>query len=484
MLQWYSMPQRTVSVTTVGTRRPVRAGEKVWLDYNRYGVDQQGAFAEVDETGSYFVVSVVRQYGDVVVDTWTLSSNSRQPPDATSLANDSTRGLVEALRLIPTTSVAIYPLDTGRVKIDSQHPLVKRWELPATTFRVQQAKVLVTLFNVRHDLSQTTDDGGHTHDVVIPPVTVTGTLVAIDESPYNGATFGPQNTHSHPNTGATAQGAQNIGVGANQWGHNHGGSSPASRYSTGGNGGVAESTVDDITNAIRTHNHSFTIIGGGAPSALSDGVVYLRSGNAGQSGAYHFQVAGQQTMMYTSYPGDWSATGKHGHGDNIGVTGGGTVSGANLQNPALGTNNYSGLVPSVNSTGTGFGVHSQFPGAPIGATQEQTVSTNGARLNGAHHHTFKVGIYEDSFPWRVRFECDPGDGTTIDLGNRLGWNGTQSMSASLDFTSVVENSGGKVVTFTITGVGIAGNNDGLAEVEMSGFGVVELSAVGSQVLQA
>jgi hypothetical protein len=138
-LAWYGMPQRTVTVTTVGVGRPPRAGSRVTLGYRRIGTDERGAFAALDEGGTYTIVAVQRAYDDqgAAIDTWTLTNNGRQPPDAAGAQTDATRALVEAIRSVPTTVAAPYPIESGAWDIDAIHSLTHHWEIPGEAFRVR-----------------------------------------------------------------------------------------------------------------------------------------------------------------------------------------------------------------------------------------------------------------------------------------------------------------------------------------------------------
>jgi hypothetical protein len=480
-LQWYGTPQQSVTVTTVGTRRPPRAGDRVKLNVQMIGFDPQGAFPEIDEEGAYYVVAVSRSYGDVVTDTWTLTSNGKHPPDATSRSGDATRGMIEALRLIPTTTPAIYPLDTGRVKIDAAHPLTKNWEIPASTFRVQQAKILVTIFAVRHDLNQAHKDGEHQHDVGIPQLTGTVTIKAVDETTSNAQQFLPQFQHGHTSASMGNQGSQGIGVGANQWGHNHGSSVAA----TGG-GTVGSANVPNLG----SHFHHLTAGSGGDPIANKSppntpGILYTTNTGVLQADRLGAVMSTSSDISFVA-----SQT-NHSHGTSVPTTGGGAVSGNNLNNPALGTDGYAGLKPSVDNSGTGWTPRSYYPGetpfVTVPTTTTTTVGNLGAQTNGGHTHTLDPGIYETSFSYvRVLLEINAQDSLGWqDLGAGIGWDGTTSMTNSLDITRYVEQASGKVVMFRLTGLSDATgaqNPTGLTEVEMSGFGVLELSGVGSQVL--
>jgi len=483
-LGWYGLPQQSVTVTTVGQRRPVRAGEKVQIHYDRIGVDGLGYFTEVAEEGVYYVVSVVRQYGDQVIDTWTLTNNAKHPPDATSTANDASRGMVEALRVIPTTTVAIYPLDTGRVKIDSQHPLTKHWEIPKTAFRVQQCKILVSIFPVRHDLNQAHSDGGHQHDVDIPALTVSGSIADTDETAATAVYYtASQLGHAHASTTYGNQGGQNITAGASQWGHNHGSSVPA----TGG-GNVANSgKAGNVDGQINSHQHTMTFGSGGDPgTGASTGILYYSGTSNPSYGGAFLQGAGKGGTINTAYYNQSTNT-DHGHGSSTVAGGGGNVSGTNLNNPALNTNNYSGFKPGVDSQGTGWPLHTVFPATAIASTRAASTTTNAAHQSGSHTHALDVGIFETNLQVAVRVDMQIGGAPGVILtaqSDALGQNLTSSMQSSVDITPYLDSAPGQMVTFNLWGVPAAGNPDGLTEVELSGFGVIEMSGVGSQVLYA
>jgi hypothetical protein len=479
-LNWYGLPQQSVTVTTVGTRRPVRAGEKVQIHYDRVGVDGLGYFTEVAEEGTYYVVSVVRQYGDTIVDTWTLTNNAKHPPDATSTASDATRGMVEALRVIPTTAVAIYPLDTGRVKIDSQHPLIKHWEIPKTAFRVQQCKILVSIFPVRHDLNQAHSDGGHQHDVDIPALTVSGSIADTDESAATAVYYGAsQLGHAHSSNTYGNQGSvpNGFGIAQNQWNHNHG----SSVLATGGgnvnnSGGVS---------GLNSHRHGLFIQGGGTPDGNTGdtskgGYLYLQPVD-GQIRATAYRQTIAQTNSSDSFNTD------HGHGSSTLAGGGGDVSGNNLGNGTMATGQYSGFKPGVDSYGTGWPLHTVFPATAIASTRAASTSTNAAHQSGSHTHALDVGIFETNLQVAVRVDMQIGGGAAVTLtaqSDALGHNLTGSMQSSVDITPYLDSAPGQMVTFTLTGLPASGNPDGLTEVELSGFGVIEMSGVGSQVLYA
>src|SRR5215471_2645605 len=470
-LQWYSQPQRSVSVTTVGTRRPPRAGDKVLVNYGRTGLDALGSFPEIDERNEYYVVGVVREYGDVVRDTWTLTSNGRHPPDATSSARDTTRGMIEAIRIVPTTSVAIYPFESGRVKIDATHPHTIYWEIPASAFRIQQAKFHLTTYPVRHDIQEsTTDDGAHRHDVTIPAlkVNVFPMINHVHEAPI------PNHTHGGVHQAYSTTGETNIG---------HGQGRSVDAYGGGDVANSGRANQAQLDNQLLNHQHTIGFISGGDPDSLNPKGIFFYSGSANpSSGGAQIQSQGRGGTINTNY---WNASinSDHGHGSSVKAGGGGIVNdlpyttrnlGSGATPVAWDTIPYWSPYNATDYTDTNF----YFQGVTTPETVSTIMGGQGTGEESDHHHAFVTGIFEEPFTPNVNITLNNGKGLTH-LWSFPGW-----VLGSTEFTQYVEDSVGVTITFELRGVGDDSNNkDGLCEVSLSGFAVVELLGVGSQVLQ-
>jgi hypothetical protein len=146
-------------------------------------------------------------------------------------------------------------------------------------------------------------------------------------------------------------------------------------------------------------------------------------------------------------------------------------------------------LPSVGNYGGASGLLTlSFAGARATASDNGGVfggittatSTTGTTIT--HSHLLEPGIFETSLPARVGLWIDNGGGALVDVSPSLGGPWTASMAQSVDITGIVEQSAGKTVRFEVRPVIVAGNPTGLCEVELSGFGVVEMSQVGSEIL--
>jgi hypothetical protein len=440
------MPQRTVTVTTVGAGRPPRAGDRVTLGYRRIGVDEQGAFAALDEGGTYTIVAVQRAYDDqgAAIDTWTLTNNGKQPPDAAGAQADATRALVEAIRSVPTTVAAPYPIESGAWDIDAIHPLTHHWEIPGAAFRVQSARVRILLFPARHTVSATD----------APPLAVT---VPIPALAVNGFAL-PAHTHTSPiPTHAHGGIHATLGTsGTTDISHAQGTSVPASKSGTSNNG--AALPADGL------HGHNLPVFGGtGLDPTGGQQSVWLKDGRflAVAAGAQAQIPTGSQTLGST-----------HGHADSIGVGGGGTVNNLGPTGKGLG----GGATPIGFDT-SGFGVNTLVfadnGGSFVGVTTQATTSGTTA----THSHTLLPGIFETSLPMRVGLYIDGGDGILVDRSPELGGPWTATLPASVDISRFLgATRAGQTVRFQVVALTGAGNPTGLGRAELTGVGVLEMSS--------
>jgi hypothetical protein len=307
-LAWYGFPQRTVTVTTVGTGRPPRAGDQVTLGYRRIGADEQGPFAELDEGGTYTIVSVQRAYDalGVTTDTWTLTNNGKQPPNEASRARDTTRKLIEVVRSVPTTVAAPYQIASGVWDIDAIHPLTNYWEIPDQSFRVQQAKIRINLFPSRANVS-VTDAPALNVTVPIPSLNVFQFAVPL----HSHTGFTPLHGHGY--------GTPDHGHGYNNGVHTHviNATSPFiappamnsdmtlfSTPSSGSVAGVTHTAMPNFTGANHTHGEqppawttNPTVQTGGGVGGLGTGNFGASTATAADNGG---QVVGVTTQATTS----------------------------------------------------------------------------------------------------------------------------------------------------------------------------------------
>jgi hypothetical protein len=453
-LQWYGMPQQTVTVTTVGSGRPPRAGDQVTLGYRRIGMDEQGPFSEMDENGTYTIVAVQRAYdtSGVATDTWTLTNNGKQPPDAASRGIDGTRKLIEAVRSVPTTVAAPYQIASGIWDIDAIHPLTNYWEIPDQSFRVQQAKIRINLFPSRANV-RVTD---------APPLAVTVPIPSLNvyqfALPLHSHTS-PIPTHAHGGIHGT------LGTsGTTDISHGQGTSVPASKSGTSDN-------ANNVA-GVDTHGH-YTPVFGGLTNPNADQDLWFKGDSQvlamKAGGNYRGPATGSQTL-----------NSNHAHADTIGVGGGGTVNNLGTTNKGLG----SGATPigfDTSPYGTNTAVLADNGGAVVGVTTQATTSGTTA----THSHNLLPGIFETNLPMRVGLYIDSGDGNLVDRSPELGGPWTATMTASVDISQyLVATKAGQVVRFQVVALTDANNPTGLGRAEVSGVGVLEMSSASSTFFAA
>jgi hypothetical protein len=421
-LQWYGMPQQTITVTTVGTQRPPRAGTTVSFDYRRIGVDEQGQFQEFDENGTYTVVSVQRAYDTTgaATNTLTLTNNGKQPPDAASKGIDGTRKLIEAVRSVPTTVAAPYPIGNGIWDIDAIHPLTTYWEIPTQAFRVQSAKIRINLFPSRANVS-VTDAPALNVTVPIPSLNVYQFALP----PHAHTAFTPLHGHGYSDPAH--------GHGFNKGGHSHK-ILPANPF--------IDTGIPDGSNALKFDT---TTISGQVVVTH----VALHAFLNAQGGGGHTHGEDPASDTYQTPPSVSGYPGASG----------------------LGTGTFSA------STSTAADNGGQVVGVTTQATTEGVTAT--------HSHNLLPGIFETSLPMRVGLLIDAGDGTLVDRSAELGGPWTATMSASVDISKyLVATKAGQTVRFQAFALTSAGNPTGLGRAETAGVGVLEMSSASATFFAA
>jgi hypothetical protein len=494
-LQWYSRPAQTITVTTVGNRRPPRAGEKVHFDINRIGLDQRGAYAEVAEQGDYTIVSVVRQYGDVVVDTWTVTSNGKHPPDPTSQDRNATRGMVEALRLIPTTQPAIYSIASGQVFIDASaaHMYVHAWELPSNITRVQQLHVSLQVWGWRRFFSQGANapsingvsDGSHQHYVPLGPFTIPAWQL-----PYH-IHNAPVPNHAH---GTNIEGDHNHGY-INTT-HNQG-----TGISVGGGGNIGDAS------APYDHYHSFVVQGEGNKVDVQGGVSKSTSWNnfvfIDPGAPYGLAAQNGQVQAKTSSIQNYAqGNSNHSHGSSTTASGSVTKDGytdPNNGGQGHGMGNNGGFTwPTVaqafpNNLTNGqdnSNQNQQTPWISLSTTATQALTDanwpGASGQGGQHLHSYTDALWDAGHQPQVYLDFSPDGQAWYRMGGPFDAGQQQPIDvlALLATTAAPDIKGGTIPLFRIFAVQGSNNPLGLAIVSLSGYAIVELNGVGSQVLYA
>jgi len=496
-LGWYSKPQQTITVTTVGNRRPPRAGEKVHFDLNRVGHDPRGQYMELAEQGDYTIVSVVRNYGDVVVDTWTVTSNGKQPPDPTGNDRNATRGMVEALRMVPTSQPAIYSIATGQVSVDASaaHYYYHSWELPTNIGNIQQIHVAVNVQTWRRTFSQGPNapsingvsDGSHQHYVPLGPFTIPAWQLPyhIHNSPV------PQHGH-----GTNTQGDHNHGF-INTT-HNQG-----TGISVGGGGNIGDAS------APYDHYHSFVVQGEGNKVDVQGGVskstswnnfVFIDPGSAYGLAAQNGQVQAK-TSSIQSYD---QRNSNHSHGSS--TTASGSVTADKYTDPnnagqGHGMSDKGGFTWPTDQNGFASNLTNgqdntnqsqQTPWISLSTTATQTLTDvnwpGSSGQGGQHLHSYTDALWDAGHQPQVfvDFTPDGSDAAWVRIGGPYdaGQQASIDVIAVLAATGGVIPRGGQTPRFRIGGLQGSNNPLGLAIASLSGYAIVEINGVGSQVLTA
>jgi hypothetical protein len=502
-LSWWGFPQQTITVTTVGNRKPPRAGDLVSFDLNRIGYDVRGAFMEFAEQGTYQIVSIVRQYGDVVVDTWTVTNNGKHPPDPTSQTRDATRGMVEALRLIPTTQPAIYSFNSGQVFLDAGHAYTQTWELPSNIVRVQVAHVTVQVWNWRQMMAQGTSalnytgapDGDHNHHNVV----LQGQWPLVTQ-------YLPDHQHNSPIPNHAHGGFDNV-YESQAWTDQHHGHT--NTIGATGSGSVTDaSSTGNVNSRIDSHQHSMTVGSGGNPgTGDSTGILYVSgSSNPSYGGAY-IQGVGRGATINTAYYTAGTNSG-HGHGSSFSAsktpagTGGidGIPANTNIHAAGYGPHGYPATEVGFDTVGTGY-VNNLTNGTQASVTITGTLATfdwytdpnNGSPYyqGGRHLHAYTNGLFDVPPSPQVSLEIDyAGNGSFIPLTPTLG----AGQSASFDIIAAISThgvdgtealKGNTTPVFRLRAGTTPGSNPlGIAMASFNGFAIVEIAGVGSQILYA
>lgn len=444
-LKWYSQPHDTYTVITEGGGALInrqgqltRAGDLITVVYKRVGNDDIGVFTEMNTMATLTVMKVERTYetSGKTTDAWELSNLGRYQDNGQNTQSDQGR-MIEAMRLVPTTSVSMFVTDSGIREIDAApHTLTKRVPLPRQLFRVQSCLLQLDLDPARATInSASTEDGAHQHDVTLPALPVTGAL------PLHGHT-GFANSHAHN--------GMNID-------HGHGDSIGANK--SGG--------VNQQGGLGSQHGHYTPIFQGSDPT----------SGN--QTVWFNFQ---SQILETAAGQGRGPATGsqtlgtndlQHGHTDSIAVAKTGSVNalaGSSKNTPLSGT--------------LGGGANADNPQYAIASTLATTVLTNAAGLNGRHHHTLQPGIFDTDLTKSVGIAIDSGDGVYVDRTAALGGPWSASMTVPVDITNYVQ-APGKTVGYQAFSLFVgSANPTSLCAASLSATWVVELSGIADTVYAA
>jgi hypothetical protein len=239
-------------------------------------------------------------------DTWTLTNNGKQPPDAASKGIDGTRKLIEAVRSVPTTVAAPYPIGNGIWDIDAIHPLTTYWEIPTQAFRVQSAKIRINLFPSRANVSVTD----------APPLAVTVPIPSLNV--YQFAL--PLHAHTSP-----------IPV------HGHGFTDPAHGhgFSTGGHSHVINYNVAFIEPPALTVDYRQFQLAPGQGDTTWPAITHASMPNFTGANHTHGEQPASDTYQtlpsVAQYPGAASATGFFGTTTAVLADNGGQVIGVTTQ---------------------------------------------------------------------------------------------------------------------------------------------------------
>lgn len=312
-----------LSVTTVGRGNNVGIGGELvtveWKEFNEDGTVLPGASFD---RAPFVVLGVECSVDDTTggrTDTWALSDIGRAAQDDTATQT----GMLQSIEEI-RNAVTIYPVEKD---IHRDEPIGPGFPVVITVNMSQRIqKVQVARFAIQLTSIYSTVTGGdvekHSHSYSIPNLSIDA---GVPLTPEKGSNPINQYDHTHTENISANRTLKNFTDDITA-GRTTGvlGSAVKTGSVTGG-GDVGNPSTDPITQAIKTHNHSMTIIGGGPPTGFGDNMLYVRDGNVGTSGAKHLQVSGGQFQLFTNYPGDWTATFNHGHSDTFGVSDGADV---------------------------------------------------------------------------------------------------------------------------------------------------------------